>query len=154
MPSDFTWLLSVAPGGAAAMAGLDEDGLCNAIDVLFSREDGPEFEASIRGGAEMAAAARTFLVVLDGIDSGLRRGRPHALPPRVRAPARRDVSRPPVSEVDLPGQIRDCLETRRSWRVAGLVADECLARVLAGEPQRPERPRLRHHPNARLAVGG
>ena len=45
MPADFDWLLSVSPAGASPIVGLDEDSLCNAVDVLFSPEDQLQFEA-------------------------------------------------------------------------------------------------------------
>ena len=67
MPADFSWLLSVSPAGAAPIAGLDEGSLCNAIDVLFSREDAPQFEAIYEAAQRWPQLHAHFAWLLEGI---------------------------------------------------------------------------------------
>jgi len=110
MPSDFAWLLSIAPGGTAATAGLDEGGLCSALDVLFAREDGPEFEALYDQAQRWPGLHAHFSWLLDGIQLAS----DEAARARSRLAYERQIAEmyqpPPVPEVDLPKVIRDCLE--------------------------------------------
>jgi hypothetical protein len=109
MPPDFSWLLSVSPAGAAPMAGLDEGSLCNAIDVLFSREDAQQFEAIYEGAQRWPQLHAHFAWLLDGIaldSSEATRMRSHLDDERQLAML---DQRPPAPEVDLPTQILECL---------------------------------------------
>ena len=109
MPADFSWLLSVSPAGAAPIAGLDEGSLCNAIDVLFSREDAPQFEAIHEAAQRWPQLHAHFASLLEGIplDS------PEAARMRSHLEYERQLAakyqRPPAPNVDLPGQVLDCL---------------------------------------------
>ena len=109
MPTDFSWLLSVSPAGAAPMAGLDEGSLCNAIDVLFSREDAPQFDAIYEAAQRWPQLHAHFAWLLDGIalDS------PEAARMRSHLEHERQLAamyqHPPTPQIDLPGQILDCL---------------------------------------------
>ena len=85
MPSDFAWLPSIAPGGTAATAGLDEGSLCSALDVLFAREDGPEFESLYDQAQRWLGLHAHFSWLLDGIE--LASEEAARAVPRVRAPA-------------------------------------------------------------------
>ena len=67
MPADFSWLLSVSPAGATSIAGIDEDSLCNAIDVLFSRDDALQFEAIYEAAQRWPQLQAHFAWLLDGI---------------------------------------------------------------------------------------
>lgn len=110
MPPDFAWLLSVAPGGPAAMASLDEGGLCNALDVLFARADGPEFESLYEHAQHWPALHVHFSWLLDGIELAsdeAARARSHLAHELQLAEM---YQRPPAPELDLPKLIRDCLE--------------------------------------------
>jgi hypothetical protein len=107
--ADFDWLLTVSPGSDAPVAGLDEDSLCNAVDVLFSREDGPQFEAVYLAAQRWPRLHKHFSWLLDGIElasAEASRMRSHLEQERQLAAM---YQRPPEREVDLPGQILDCL---------------------------------------------
>jgi hypothetical protein len=108
-PSDFDWLLSVSPGGDAPLAGLDEDSLCNAVDVLFTREDGHQFAAIYLAAHRWPRLHKHFSWLLDGIELA------SAEAARMRSQHEQErelvlmYQRPPAREVDLPGQILDGL---------------------------------------------
>jgi hypothetical protein len=108
--SDFSWLLSIGPGGTAPVPGLHEDSLCHAVDLLFPREDGPEFAALFDAARHWPRLRTHFAWLLDGIaleSEEAARARSRLEYERQIAAAYR---RPPVLEVDLPGEIRTCLE--------------------------------------------
>lgn len=108
--SDFSWLLSIAPGGTAPLPGLDEDSLCHAIDLLFPREDGQEFAALFDAAQHWPRLRAHFAWLFDGIALESEEAA-HA---RSRLEYERQIAAthrpPPVPEVDLPGEIRACLE--------------------------------------------
>ncbi|HYL33069.1 MAG TPA: hypothetical protein VEU53_07985 [Stellaceae bacterium] len=107
--ADFDWLLSVLPGGDAPIAGLDEDSLCNAVDVLFSRGDGLQFEAIYEAARRWPQLHQHFSWLLDGIalqSAEAARMRSYLEQERQLAAM---SQHPPVPQVDLPEQILDCL---------------------------------------------
>ena len=109
MPADFDWLLSVSPAGASPIVGLDEDSLCNAVDVLFSPEDQPQFEAIFLAAQKWPRLHKHFSSLLDGIELASAEAA-HA---RSRLEQERELAAmyhdPPMPKVDLPGQILDSL---------------------------------------------
>lgn len=108
-PTDFSWLLSISPRGATPIAGIDEDSLCNAIDVLFSREDENQFEAIYEAAQRWPQLHLHFAWLLDGIDLDS----PDAARMRSHLEYERELAtmyqRPPAPQVDLRGQILECL---------------------------------------------
>ena len=109
MPGDFDWLLSVSPAGDAPVAGLDEDSLCNTLDVLFSYEYEPQFEAIHEAAERWPRLHEHFAWLLDGIalDSDeAARMRSHLEQTRQLAAM---YQRPLLPQVDLPRQILECL---------------------------------------------
>jgi hypothetical protein len=109
MPADFDWLLSVSPAGAAPIAGLDEDSLCNAVDVLFSPEDQLQFEAILLAAQRWPRLHKHFSSLLDGIElASAEAARARSLFEQERELAVM-YHRPPAPEADLPGQILECL---------------------------------------------
>jgi hypothetical protein len=114
MPSDFAWLLSIAPGGSSPVAGLNEESLCNAIDVLFTRDVGLEFEALYDAAQHWPRLHTHFSWLLDGIalDSNeADRARSLLAQERRFAAMHRPQT---VPNVDLSGEIRTCLERAES----------------------------------------
>lgn len=132
--SDFPWLLSIAPAGTAPVPGLDEDSLCNAIDLLFPREDGPEFAALFDAAQHWPRLRAHFAWLLDGI--GL--DSEEAARARSRLEYERQIAatyrRSPAPEVDLRAEIRTCLERAEAgdWQ-----AWWQLNTVLARSPENP-----------------
>jgi hypothetical protein len=133
--TDFYWLLSVSPGGGAPVAGLDEDSLCEAVDVLFSREDGLQFEAIYLAAQRWPHLHKHFSWLLDGIElasTEAARMRSHLKQERELAFM---YQRPPAPEVDWPGQILGCLSRAEAgdWQ-----AWWQLNVVLALSPENPD----------------
>ena len=99
----------MSPAGATSIAGIDEDSLCNAIDVLFSRDDALQFEAIYEAAQRWPQLQAHFAWLLDGIALES----PEAVRMRSHLEHERQLAtlyqRPPAPEVDLPGQIRECL---------------------------------------------
>ena len=114
LETDLTWLLSIAPGGSAPVAGLNADTLCNLIECAFVRGDDAHFDA-LYGAAERWPKLRARYVYwfdgvrLDSSDAAQARARQEQL----RA---LENDRPPPIAPDPAAQILARLEEAEGGR--------------------------------------
>lgn len=120
---DFTWILSISPGGSSPVAGLDAHSLANFILVLF-HEDQAHFEEISPVCQRWPLLRAHFTYLFDGIDWESE----YAQRERERLKQNRILEKavPPPLFSDLPAQVLKCLVTAESgdldgWRQLNLV---------------------------------
>jgi len=69
-PADFSWLLSISPGGIEKMPGLDEGSICNLIDETFKRQSDDDFEGLYNTAINWKMLWKRFDFIFEGVPLG------------------------------------------------------------------------------------